>query len=127
MEKKEFVNEWTNKHTLKSVLWYLMHYVIFVVLAALLLIGDKLPNLKENWTKEGGNYLYAIFGAMLLFIITYLYFFFENREMLINGKTNRIICTKDGSFRDVDIQEGLSMERGIQPIEVDVLAAMTGI
>lgn len=48
-------------------------------------------------------------------------------EMLINGKTNRIICTKDGSFRDVDIQEGLSMARGIQPIEVDVLAAMTGI
>lgn len=48
-------------------------------------------------------------------------------EMLINGKTNRIICTKDGSFRDVDIQEGLSMARGIQPIEVEVLAAMTGI
>ncbi|MBR3978870.1 MAG: 6-phosphofructokinase [Oscillospiraceae bacterium] len=48
-------------------------------------------------------------------------------EMLINGKTNRIICTKDGSFRDVDIQEGLAMARGIQPIEVDVLAAMTGI
>ena len=48
-------------------------------------------------------------------------------EMLINGKTNRIICTKNGSLCDVDIQEGLSMERGIQPIEVDVLAAMTGI
>ncbi len=48
-------------------------------------------------------------------------------EMLINGKTNRIICTKDGNFCDVDIQEGLSMTRGIQPIEVDVLAAMTGI
>jgi len=48
-------------------------------------------------------------------------------EMLINGKTNRIICTKDGRFRDVDIQEGLAMARGIQPIEVDVLAAMTGI
>ena len=93
MEKKEFVNEWTNKHTLKSVLWYLMHYVIFVVLAALLLIGDKLPNLKENWTEEGGNYLYAIFGAMLLFIITYLYFFFENREMLINGKKIALLFT----------------------------------
>lgn len=48
-------------------------------------------------------------------------------EMLMQEKTNRIICTKDGSFRDVDIQEGLSMQRGIQPIEVDVLAAMTGI
>ena len=81
MEKKEFVYEWTKKHTLKSVLWYLLHYVIFVVVAALILIGDKLPNLKENLTEEGANYLYAIFCTLLLFIITYLYFFFENREM----------------------------------------------
>jgi len=44
------------------------------------------------------------------------------------GKTNRIICTKNGSFTDVDIQEGLeTMCRDIQAIEVDVLAAMTGI
>lgn len=48
-------------------------------------------------------------------------------EMLIAGKNNRIICTKNGSFTDVDIQEGLSMSRGIQSIEVDVLTAMTGI
>ena len=48
-------------------------------------------------------------------------------EMLRAGKTNRIICTNKGSFRDVDIQEGLSMRRDIQAIEVDVLAAMTGI
>lgn len=49
-------------------------------------------------------------------------------EMLMAGKTNRIICTKNGSFTDVDIQEGLeTMCRDIQAIEVDVLAAMTGI
>ena len=48
-------------------------------------------------------------------------------EKLMAGKTNRIICTKDGSFGDVDIQEGLSMTRDIQAIEVDVLAAMTGL
>ena len=48
-------------------------------------------------------------------------------EMLRAGKTNRIICTKNGCFTDVDIQEGLSMCRGIQEIEVDVLAAMTGL
>ena len=46
---------------------------------------------------------------------------------LMEGKTNRIICTRDGSFTDVDIQEGLSMQRGIQSIEVDVLTAITGI
>jgi 6-phosphofructokinase 1 len=48
-------------------------------------------------------------------------------EMLLAGKTNRIICTESGVFKDVDIQDGLSMRRGIQAIEVDVLAAMTGL
>ncbi len=48
-------------------------------------------------------------------------------EMLLGGKTNRIICTKDGSFTDVDIDEGLSLTRKIQKMEVEVLAAMTGI
>ena len=48
-------------------------------------------------------------------------------EMLLAGKTNRIICTHEGSFTDVDIQEGLTMTRDIQAIEVDALAAMTGI
>ncbi len=48
-------------------------------------------------------------------------------ELLISGKGNRIICTNQGSFRDIDIEEGLSMKRGIQRMEEDVLNAMTGI
>ncbi len=48
-------------------------------------------------------------------------------ECLMAGKSNRIICTNNGCFTDVSILEGLSMTRGIQAIEVDVLAAMTGI
>ena len=48
-------------------------------------------------------------------------------EALLAGKTNRIICTKNGTFTDVDINEGLSMEKRIQRMEVEVLAAMTGI
>ena len=48
-------------------------------------------------------------------------------EMLLQGKTNRIICTHHGSFTDVDIDEGLSMQKHIQQMEVDILAAMTGI
>jgi len=48
-------------------------------------------------------------------------------ELLLQGKTNRVICTKGGTFTDVDIEEGLSMTRGIQNMEVKVLAAMTGI
>ena len=48
-------------------------------------------------------------------------------ELLLAGKTNRVVCTNNGSFGDVDIEEGLAMEKGIQKMEVDVLGAMTGI
>ena len=48
-------------------------------------------------------------------------------ELLLAGKTNRVVCTNEGSFRDVDIDEGLAMKRSIQNMEVNVLDAMTGI
>jgi 6-phosphofructokinase 1 len=48
-------------------------------------------------------------------------------EKLLEGKNNRIICTHAGRFTDVSIEEGLAMQKSIQQIEVDVLAAMTGI
>ena len=48
-------------------------------------------------------------------------------EMLLMGKNNRIISIQEGGLTDVDIVEGLNMKRNIQPIEVDALAAMTGI
>ncbi len=47
-------------------------------------------------------------------------------ELLMQGKTNRIVCTRDGEFLDVDIEEGLSQCRSIQPMEFEVLDAMTG-
>jgi len=48
-------------------------------------------------------------------------------ELLLEGKTNRIVCTNEGSYRDIDIEEGLAMQKGIQSMEVEVLRAMTGI
>jgi 6-phosphofructokinase 1 len=48
-------------------------------------------------------------------------------ELLLEGKTNRIVCTNRDSFTDIDIDEALSMQKDIQKMEVDVLAAMTGI
>lgn len=48
-------------------------------------------------------------------------------ELLLAGKTNRIVCTNSGGFTDIDIDEGLTMNKSIQQIEVDVLAAMTGL
>ena len=48
-------------------------------------------------------------------------------ELLVAGKANRIVCTQGGGITDVDIDEGLSMKKGVQQIEFDVLTAMTGI
>ena len=48
-------------------------------------------------------------------------------ELLLAGQTNRIVCTHAGSFTNIDIDEGLEMHKSIQQIEVDVLAAMTGL
>ena len=48
-------------------------------------------------------------------------------ELLLAGKTNRSVCTHDGGFTDVDIDEGLNMKKNMQSMEVDVLAAMTGV
>ena len=48
-------------------------------------------------------------------------------ELLLAGKTNRIVCTQGGSFVDYDIDEGLARKRDMQQMEVDVLAAMTGL
>lgn len=48
-------------------------------------------------------------------------------EMLLAGKNNRIISIQEGGLTNVDITEGLAMKRSIQSIEVDALAAMTGI
>ena len=48
-------------------------------------------------------------------------------ELLLAGKTNRIVCTNAGNFTDIDIDEGLAKHKSIQQIEVDVLAAMTGL
>ena len=48
-------------------------------------------------------------------------------ELLMAGKSNRIVCTREGGIIDVDIDEGLSMKKGVQQLEFDVLTAMTGI
>ena len=48
-------------------------------------------------------------------------------ELLRQGKNNRIVCTHGGEFTDVDIDEGLSMKKNMQEMEVNVLGAMTGI
>lgn len=48
-------------------------------------------------------------------------------ELLRAGKNNRVVCTHNGTYTDIDIDEALSMKKSIQQMEVDVLSAMTGL
>ena len=48
-------------------------------------------------------------------------------QLLLEGKTNRIVCTHDGGFTDIDMDEGLVTKKSMQAMEMEVLAAMTGI
>ena len=46
-------------------------------------------------------------------------------ELLTQGLSNRIVCTRDGSYTHVDMDEGLATHKKMQTMEMDVLAAMT--
>ena len=48
-------------------------------------------------------------------------------ELLLAGKNNRIVCTRQGEFIDVDIDKALEDTKRLQPMELDVMTAMTGI
>ena len=48
-------------------------------------------------------------------------------ELLTKGQTNRIVCTRDGGYIDVDMDEGLAAKKRMQEMEKEVLAAMTGL
>ena len=48
-------------------------------------------------------------------------------ELLKQGLTNRIVCTHEGGFTHVDMDEGLATTKNMQVMEMDVLDAMTGL
>ena len=48
-------------------------------------------------------------------------------RVLAEGKTNRVICARNGGMMDLDILEGLAMKKGLNAQQYEVLEAMTGI
>ncbi len=92
-ERERIGQDWTRADALKSALWFLLHFAIYAVLALALLIGDKFSYILEYFSKEGANYLYAGFCTLLLFTVTYFYFYFENKEVLTSGKTIALVFT----------------------------------
>ncbi|MBQ8308787.1 MAG: HDIG domain-containing protein [Clostridia bacterium] len=93
MTTKEFGRSWTKRDALKSSLLFFLHCIIFLCIAAVLLLVDRLPDVFGFVSENGANYLYAVFCIFLLFVITYFYFFFENRDILRSGKSIALVFT----------------------------------
>ena len=45
----------------------------------------------------------------------------------MQGMTNRIVCTHEGGYINIDMDEGLAAKKNMQDMELSVLAAMTGL
>ena len=67
----------------------------------------------EEWDSD--YFKYTLYGMGYLAVI-----------QLLAGKTNRIICTHEGDFVDIDMDEGLAAKKTMQNMEMEVLTAMTG-
>ena len=84
MNKEKVV--WTKRKAAKSAVLFGVHFVLLVLIAAVLLLGDKWNSLAVEMRERGADYLYMVFCLVLLTVITYLYFFFEGRHMLDSGR-----------------------------------------
>ncbi len=93
MIAKEYGKEWTKHSVWKSVLLFLLHFLILSTLSGILLLWDKFGNFTSDLKSHGAQYLYALFCLFLMMVIMYLYFFFEDRDMLASGKNIALLFT----------------------------------
>lgn len=47
-------------------------------------------------------------------------------QVLAEGKTNRIICSRDGAITDIDMEEGLAMKKDLNALSYAAMEAFTG-
>lgn len=93
MTGKQFGAEWTKQSVLKSALLFLLQFVIFLGIAFVVLFGGRFSQVMQIMKEQGANYLYAVVCILMLFVIAYCYFYFENREILLSGKNIALIFT----------------------------------
>ena len=86
-----FENEWSTKKTITSICLFFVHFIVLLAIMAVLLLGSQLNNFVEHMRQFGASYLYALFCVMLLVLITYMYFFFEDKRILSTGKNIAMI------------------------------------
>ena len=93
MMVKEFGKEWTKQHVLRSVLLFLMHFLVLTLIVGVLLLWDRFGSFTAEMKQNGARYLYALFCLFLLTVIMYFYFMFENRDMISSGRNIALLFT----------------------------------
>ena len=86
MAVKQIGKEWTRQNTIKSILYFFLHFMLLITIGTVLLLGDKFAILPQYLREYGATYLYALFCAFMLVVITYLYYFFEDKDAISSGK-----------------------------------------
>ena len=74
MVGRQFDKKWTKSDTVRSVSFFLLHFIIFIILAAVAVFSDGDGAIIDMVKQNGASYLYAVFCVLLLFVITYFYF-----------------------------------------------------
>ena len=82
MAVKQLSGEWNQKDTVKSILFFLLHTIILIVILAAVLLAKELWHIKEYMNENKADYLYALFAVIMLLLIMYFYFLFEDKEIL---------------------------------------------
>lgn len=87
---------WTQEDLLKSLLYFVGHFLLLLFIVAALLLGDKLSELKMIMSKNAASYSYVLLCIILLVCILYFYFYYEGKHILASGKhITLIFCILD--------------------------------
>ena len=82
MAVKQLSGQWSKRDTVKSILFFLLHTTVLIVILATILLVGKLSEIKDYMKENGADYLYALLAVVLLLVIMYFYFLFEDKEIL---------------------------------------------
>ncbi len=82
MGAKQFNSAWTKKDSAKSICLFFLNFIILVGMASAVLLRNKWSYIAAYMQTNGAYYIYALICMLLLAVIMYLYFFFEDRDIL---------------------------------------------
>ncbi len=86
MTVKQFGKDWTKRDTLRSMLWFLLHWAIFAGIAACMLFWGEFGHIGSYMKEHAANNLYALFSVFLIITIMYFYYLFEDKSLISSGK-----------------------------------------